>query len=136
MRIKSNRITWNDASRLYDLESKDIVVVLESNGVEVKNISTAGSLRRKRKTIGDLDIVIEVDNPCLAGKILEDKMNYQFFSKGSFYKGGCRGNGALNIKWDIEKKQSFIKAKIQHPPLDIEKYRGIDIFSFDIHENI
>ena len=93
MRIKSNRIAWNDAIRLYDLESKDIVIVLESNGVEVKNISTAGSLRRKRKTIGDLDIVIEVDDPCLAGKILEDKMNYQFFSKGSFYKGQILNTG-------------------------------------------
>lgn len=87
MRIKPNRISWEDADSLYQLESKDIIIVLERNGVQVKNISSAGSLRRGRKTIGDLDIVIEVDNPQLAGKILEDKMNYQFFSKGSFYKG-------------------------------------------------
>ena len=87
MRIKPNRMPWDDANRLYELESKDIIIVLERSGVQVKNISSAGSLRRGRKTIGDLDIVIEVDNPHLAGKILEDKMNYQFFSKGSFYKG-------------------------------------------------
>ena len=87
MRIKPNRIPWESADSLYQLESKDIVFVLEQNGVQVKNISPAGSLRRGRKTIGDLDIVIEVDNPQLAGKTLEDTMDYQFFSKGSFYKG-------------------------------------------------
>lgn len=93
MRIKPNRIPWENANSLYQLESKDIVFVLEQNGVEVKNISPAGSLRRGRKTIGDLDIVIEVDNPQLAGKTLEDKMNYQFFSKGSFYKGQILNTG-------------------------------------------
>ena len=87
MRIKPNRIPWDNANRLYELESKDIIHILESNDVQVKNISPAGSLRTGRKTIGDLDIVIEVDKPHLAGKILEDKMNYQFFAKGSFYKG-------------------------------------------------
>jgi DNA polymerase (family 10) len=86
MRIKPNRISWKEADNLYQLESKDIVTVLEQNGVQVKNISPAGSLRRGRKTIGDLDIVIEVDNPQLAGKTLEDEMDYQFFAKGSFYK--------------------------------------------------
>ena len=75
MRIKPNRIPWENADSLYQLESKDIVFVLEQNGVQVKNISPAGSLRRGRKTIGDLDIVIEVDNPQLAGKTLEDKMS-------------------------------------------------------------
>ncbi len=87
MRIKQNRISWESANSLYQLESKDIVFVLEQNGVQVKNISPAGSLRRGRKTIGDLDIVVEVDNPQLAGKTLKDIMNYQFFTKGSFYKG-------------------------------------------------
>ena len=87
MRIKPNRITWESANSFYQLESKDIVAVLEKNGVQVKNISPAGSLRRGRKTIGDLDIVVEVDNPQRAGSILEDTMGYQFFAKGSFYKG-------------------------------------------------
>ncbi len=87
MRIKHNRISWESANSLYQLESKDIVFVLEQNGIQVKNISPAGSLRRGRKTIGDLDIVVEVDNPQLAGKTLKDIMNYQFFTKGSFYKG-------------------------------------------------
>ena len=93
MRIKPNRIPWENADSLYQLESKDIVFVLEQNGVQVKNISPAGSLRRGRKTIGDLDIVIEVDNPLLAGKTLEDTMNYQFFAKGSFYKGQILDTG-------------------------------------------
>ena len=87
MRIKPNRMPWENANSLYQLESKDIISVLNKNGVQVKNISPAGSLRRGRKTIGDLDIVIEVDNPQLAGKVLEEYMNYQFFAKGSFYKG-------------------------------------------------
>jgi len=93
MRIKPNRMSWESANSLYQLESKDIVFVLEQNGIQVKNISPAGSLRRGRKTIGDLDIVIEVDNPQLAGKTLEDTMDYQFFSKGSFYKGQILDTG-------------------------------------------
>ena len=87
MRIKPNRISLESANSFYQLESKDIVAVLEKNGVQVKNISPAGSLRRGRKTIGDLDIVIEVDEPQIAGNTLKDIMGYQFFSKGSFYKG-------------------------------------------------
>jgi len=93
MRIKPNRIPWENAYSLYQLESEDIVSILSRSKVEVKNISPAGSLRRGRKTIGDLDIVIEVDNPQLAGKILDDLMNYQFFSKGSFYKGQILDTG-------------------------------------------
>ena len=93
MRIKPNRIDWENANSLYQLESKDIIVVLNRHGIEVKNISSAGSLRRGRKTIGDLDIVIEVDNPQLAGKVLEEYMNYQFFAKGSFYKGQILDTG-------------------------------------------
>ena len=75
MRIKPKRISWESANSFYKLESKDIVAVLEKNGVQVKNISPAGSLRRGRKTIGDLDIVIEVDNPHLAGNVLEDRQH-------------------------------------------------------------
>ena len=87
MRIKPKRIPWESANSFYELESKDIIAVLEKKGVQVKNISPAGSLRRGRKTIGDLDIVIEVDDPQVAGNVLEDVMGYQFFAKGSFYKG-------------------------------------------------
>ena len=93
MRIKPNRIPWENANSLYELESKDIVSVLEQNGVQVKNISPAGSLRRGRKTIGDIDVVIEVDNPQLAGNVLEEHMDYQFFSKGSFYKSQILNTG-------------------------------------------
>ena len=93
MRIKPNRIPWESANSLYQLESEDIVTVLSRNKVEVKNISPAGSLRRCRKTIGDLDIVIKVDNPQLAGNVLEEHMNYKFFAKGSFYKGQILDTG-------------------------------------------
>lgn len=93
MRNKPDQISWDNANRLYELESKDIIYVLESNNVQVKNISPAGSLRRKRHKVGDLDIVIEVDNPQLAGKILEDEMNYKFIAKNSFYKGKILNTG-------------------------------------------
>ncbi|MAJ89936.1 MAG: hypothetical protein CMD08_01485 [Flavobacteriales bacterium] len=93
MRNKPNQISWDDGNRLYNIESKDIIHILESNNVEVKNISPAGSLRRKRHKVGDLDIVIEVDNPKLSGKVLEDKMNYKFIAKNSFYKGKILNTG-------------------------------------------
>ena len=93
MRNKPNQISWDDGNRLYEIESKDIIHILGRNNVEVKNISPAGSLRRKRHKVGDLDIVIEVDNPQLAGKVLEDKMNYKFIAKNSFYKGKILNTG-------------------------------------------
>jgi len=93
MRNKPNQISLDDANRLYRIESEDIMHILENNGVEVKNISPAGSLRRERHKVGDLDIVIEVDNPQLAGKVLEDKMNYKFIAKSSFYKGKILNTG-------------------------------------------
>ena len=86
MRIKPNRISHSLAEGYYNLEATNLIRNLELNGVKVLNISPAGSLRRNRKTIGDLDIVIEVDNPELCTQILEDKLGYKYFLTGAFHK--------------------------------------------------
>lgn len=93
MRIKPNRIPLHEANMLYEFESKEIIAVLESNGVEVLNISPAGSLRREKNTIGDIDIVIEVDNADICGEILERELNYKLCNRGSFYKSKIQETG-------------------------------------------
>ena len=87
MRIKPNRIGLDLAEKFYQIEIADITTLLERNGVKVLKSSPAGSLRREKNSVGDLDIVIEVDNPKLAGDLLEKHMNYKFCVKSSFYRG-------------------------------------------------
>lgn len=93
MRIKPNRISWHKANMLYEFESKEIVAVLESSGIEVLNILPAGSLRREKNTIGDIDIVIEVDNPDMCGKILEKELDYKLCNRSTFYKKKIQETG-------------------------------------------
>ena len=93
MRNKPNKIDLQLAEKFYQIELGDITSILERNGVEVLKSSPAGSLRRKRRSIGDIDIVIEVDNPQLAGNLLEKHMNYKFCVKSSFYKGRISRTG-------------------------------------------
>lgn len=93
MRIKPNKIGLDLAGKFYQIELADITTLLERNGIKVLKSSPAGSLRRKKKTIGDLDIVIEVDNPKEAGDLLERHMNYKFCAKSSFYKGRIANTG-------------------------------------------
>tara|TARA_B100001059_G_C17677421_1_gene497824 strand:- start:237 stop:773 length:537 start_codon:yes stop_codon:yes gene_type:complete len=91
LRNKPNRIDLQLADGFYQIEIKDISAMLEKNGVKILNASPAGSLRRKKRSIGDLDIVIEVDNPELAGQLLEKHMNYSYCNKNAFYKGSIHG---------------------------------------------
>jgi len=93
MRIKPNRINLQLAESFYQIELEDITTLLERNNIKVLKSSPAGSLRRKRQMIGDLDIVIEVDNPQVAGDLLEKHMNYKFCAKSAFYKGRIASTG-------------------------------------------
>lgn len=93
MRIKEEKIFYDIAEGFYNIESRDIYSVLSDNGVKVLNMSPAGSLRRRRKTIGDLDIVLEVDDPYLCGEVLKKHLGYEFFIKGAFYKGKIVNTG-------------------------------------------
>jgi DNA polymerase/3'-5' exonuclease PolX len=93
MRLKSNKINLQLAESFYQIELKDITTLLERNNIKVLKSSPAGSLRRKKRVIGDLDIVIEVDNPKAAGDLLEKHMNYKFCAKSAFYKGKIANTG-------------------------------------------
>jgi len=93
MRIKPNRIDPDLAGKFYQIELADITTLLERNGIEVLKSSPAGSLRREKHSVGDLDIVIEVDNPKEAGILLEKHMNYKFCAKSAFYRGKISNTG-------------------------------------------
>ena len=104
MRIKPNRISWDEANSLYEIEKKELLAVLNNNDIEVYNISPAGSLRRGKKSIGDLDIVIEVSDPNKCGQVLEEFLKYKYFHKGSFYKGKA---GSLVVDLFIAGKYNY-----------------------------
>ena len=104
MRIKPNRISWDEANSLYEIERNEIIAILNKNNIDVYNISPAGSLRRKKKSIGDLDIVIEVSDPERCGDILQEFLNYQYFAKGAFYKGKA---GTLTVDLFIAGKYNY-----------------------------
>lgn len=87
MRIKPNKISLALAEEYYNNEIKNITALLERNGINLLRSSPAGSLRRKRKLVGDLDIVIEVDNPELAGQLLEKNSIYKPCARSAFYRG-------------------------------------------------
>lgn len=87
MRIKPNKISLELAKEYYDREIKNITSIFEINGVKLLKSSPAGSLRRERKRIGDLDIVIEVDNPQIASQLLEKNSVYKPCARNAFYRG-------------------------------------------------
>ena len=87
MRNKPNKISLEIAEEYYNNEIKNITALLKSNGISLLRSSPAGSLRRKRKCVGDLDIVIEVDNPQLAGQLLEKNNIYKPCARNAFYRG-------------------------------------------------
>ena len=101
MRLKQSRIDYILANKFYQIEKKDILHICKENSIEVKNILPAGSMRRKRKSIGDIDIVIEVNKveefknimrslgykPQLESSFLkrtEHKFNFDIFVAGKY----------------------------------------------------
>ena len=86
MRIKPSRMDYDFAKILYDDEVRKINNECYLNGIEILNISPAGSLRRKRKTIGDLDLVINTSNNKLFKKIAEKRLDYYPTQNDSFLK--------------------------------------------------
>lgn len=93
MRIKPNKISLELAEEYYSNEIKNISSLFDNNGINLIKSSPAGSLRRKRKLVGDLDIVIEVDNPQLAGQLLEKNSIYKPCARNAFYRGQIAETG-------------------------------------------
>ena len=86
MRIKPTRMDYDFAKILYDDEVRKINNECYINGIEILNISPAGSLRRKRKTIGDLDLVINTSNNKLFKEVAEKRLDYYPTQTNSFLK--------------------------------------------------
>ena len=93
MRIKPDKISLEAAEAYYNEEIKNITSIFECNGISLLRSSPAGSLRRKRKLVGDLDIVIEVDNPHIAGQLLEENSIYKPCARNAFYRGQIAETG-------------------------------------------
>lgn len=86
MRIKPNRMDYDFAKILYDDEVRKINNECHLNDIKILNISPAGSLRRKRKTIGDLDLVINTSNNKLFKEIAKKRLDYYPTQTESFLK--------------------------------------------------
>ncbi|MEM4714438.1 MAG: DNA polymerase/3'-5' exonuclease PolX [Candidatus Nanoarchaeia archaeon] len=51
--------------------AKEIISYLKEKVPQIRNISEAGSVRRRKETVGDLDILVTVKNPLDAEKIMK-----------------------------------------------------------------
>ena len=87
MRNKPKKISYQEALTLYEKEKEKIQDLCKENNIELKKISYAGSLRRERKFIGDIDIVIELNDPEFFGELLQEKHDYYYKKNGDFYRG-------------------------------------------------
>ena len=86
MRIKPDRMDYDFAKILYDDEVRKINNECYLSGIKILNISPAGSLRRKRRTIGDLDLVINTSNNKLFKEIAEKRLDYYPTQNSCFLK--------------------------------------------------
>lgn len=96
MRNKPEKISYEAAYKLYELEKENIEELCIKNNIELKKISCAGSLRRQSRLIGDIDIVIEVDSPDLFSKVVKESQSYYYKKNGDFYRGSIE-----NTKIDL-----------------------------------
>ena len=107
--------SYKYAKRVFENVKKEVDDILTSNGFIVENIYNAGSLRRKKSVIGDLDLIVNVIGHKHLGKInrhpLKEK---QFIENYSFLFGNT-------IKRNIDSEQvkvhnnmiQFIKEDMQ-----------------------
>ncbi len=61
-RIKKQRYPHDYMMSLYKEEERLIRYFCEENNINIINIQDTGSLRRGRRSVGDIDFVIEKDN--------------------------------------------------------------------------
>ena len=96
MRIKTNRIHYEEAIRLYERAKENLIRVCENNNIQILDMSSAGSLRRQKKSIGDIDIVIKVDNIEKFEEVIKSELSYEYIAKSAFYKGKVE-NTAIDL---------------------------------------
>ena len=58
--LRCSRQDYKKARRLFNETKAEIFDVLENNGFIVENIYDAGSLRRKKKEVGDIDLIVNI----------------------------------------------------------------------------
>lgn len=84
-RVKQIRRPYEKAFEIFIEEMKIFADELAQHDLCIERISTAGSLRRKRKTIGDFDFVITLNDNEKFRKIHND-LNYSKLTKTFFKK--------------------------------------------------
>lgn len=76
-RIKKQRYSHEYMMSLYNEEERLIRYFCDENDINIINIQHTGSLRRGRKSIGDIDFVIETDNNSKLKVILKHVLEYK-----------------------------------------------------------
>ena len=74
------------AQVLYDEEFRKIRNECYQEGIIIENISPAGSLRRGKLSIGDIDLVINTNNNELFREKVIPNLSYRSVCRGSFFK--------------------------------------------------
>ena len=86
MRIKPNKMSYYYANILYEDEARKIRNLCFQNNIKIIDMSVAGSLRRRRKKIGDIDYVINTDNNKLLKELMVENLHYYPKQCKAFYK--------------------------------------------------
>lgn len=86
MRIKPNKMDYDFADMLYKDEVRKVRNMCYENDIKIINVSPAGSLRRTKRKIGDIDYVINTDNNMLFKKLLIKNLDYYPVHNKAFYK--------------------------------------------------
>ena len=55
-----NKKDYNYAKKVFDIVKEEVTSILEDKGFIVENIYSAGSLRRKKSVVGDLDLIVNI----------------------------------------------------------------------------
>lgn len=86
MRIKPNKMTYDYANMLYEEEARKVRNLCFQNNIRIIDMSPAGSLRRRKRTIGDIDYVINTDDNKLLKELMVKHLHYYPKQCKAFYK--------------------------------------------------
>jgi DNA polymerase/3'-5' exonuclease PolX len=76
-----NKKSHEYASKVFEKTSKQIKDVLEDNGFIIEGVYSAGSLRRQKSVVGDLDLLVNVIGHKDVGKINSHPLDEKIFSE-------------------------------------------------------
>ena len=98
-----NKKNYLYAKKVFETTKKEIYDILKENGFIVENIYDAGSLRRKKNVVGDIDFIVNILGHKNAGKVNNHPLDEKRFAEAYQFLFG----NTLVRNIDSESKRSF-----------------------------